>query len=207
PIERGIAIIEPPPAKPNCPARSLDGQVNGKHGQKSNACVYIVAGHQINPPHKEGAHGIQAELPSRPGRATESSTRTHRGKTKKKGGEGRTAQSRARGGRSPAGCEANDRAALRVTGSAKHRHSCAKNVCAIAFGVGRPVHLYATAKSLDFDIDYKGPLREFQSRGDLLRALHYTDSCPLFGQRAIAPPRSRCSTRQNVSPVRKTSIA
>src|SRR5262245_50461049 len=76
-IERGIAIIEPPPARPNCPARSLDGQVNGKDGQNSNACVYIVAGHQINPPHKEGAHGIQAELPARPRGATEGNTRTH----------------------------------------------------------------------------------------------------------------------------------
>src|SRR5215475_4433408 len=33
---------------------------------------------------------------------------------------------------------------------------------------------YATAKSLGFDIDYKRLLREFQSRGDLLRALYYT---------------------------------
>src|SRR5260370_41088545 len=36
-MERGIEIIEPPPARPNCPARSLDGQVNGKDGQNSNA--------------------------------------------------------------------------------------------------------------------------------------------------------------------------
>jgi uncharacterized LabA/DUF88 family protein len=35
-------------------------------------------------------------------------------------------------------------------------------------------NLYATAKSLGFDIDYKRLLREFQSRGDLLRALYYT---------------------------------
>src|SRR5262249_7494422 len=85
------------------PARSQGGQITGKDGQNSNACVYIVAGHQINPPHKEGANGVQAELPSRPGRATEGSTRTHREKTKKKGGEACAAQSRARGGRSPAG--------------------------------------------------------------------------------------------------------
>src|SRR5262245_44686498 len=101
--EGGIAVIEPRPARPNCPARSLDGQINGKDGQNSNACVYIVAGHQINPPHKEGANGIQAELPSRPGRATEGGTRTHRGKTKKQGREGCAAQSRARGSRRPAG--------------------------------------------------------------------------------------------------------
>lgn len=35
-------------------------------------------------------------------------------------------------------------------------------------------NLYATAKSLGFDIDYKKLLREFQSRGYLLRALYYT---------------------------------
>jgi hypothetical protein len=35
-------------------------------------------------------------------------------------------------------------------------------------------NLYATAKSLGFDIDYTRLLREFQSRGDLLRAFFYT---------------------------------
>ena len=35
-------------------------------------------------------------------------------------------------------------------------------------------NLYATAKSLGFDIDYKSLLREFQSRGYLLRAFYYT---------------------------------
>jgi uncharacterized LabA/DUF88 family protein len=35
-------------------------------------------------------------------------------------------------------------------------------------------NLYATAKSLGFDIDYKRLLREFQTRGDLLRAFYYT---------------------------------
>ena len=35
-------------------------------------------------------------------------------------------------------------------------------------------NLYATAKSLGFDIDYKRLLREFQSRGYLLRAFYYT---------------------------------
>jgi len=35
-------------------------------------------------------------------------------------------------------------------------------------------NLYATAKSLGFDIDYKRLLGEFQSRGDLLRAFYYT---------------------------------
>src|SRR5215510_5091805 len=35
-------------------------------------------------------------------------------------------------------------------------------------------NLYATAKSLGFDIDYKRLLGEFQSRGYLLRAFYYT---------------------------------
>src|SRR5213596_4251175 len=35
-------------------------------------------------------------------------------------------------------------------------------------------NLYATAKALGFDIDYNRLLREFQSRGDLLRAFYYT---------------------------------
>jgi uncharacterized LabA/DUF88 family protein len=35
-------------------------------------------------------------------------------------------------------------------------------------------NLYATAKTLGFDIDYKRLLREFQSRGYLLRAFYFT---------------------------------
>jgi uncharacterized LabA/DUF88 family protein len=35
-------------------------------------------------------------------------------------------------------------------------------------------NLYATAKTLGFDVDYKRLLTEFQSRGMLLRALYYT---------------------------------
>jgi uncharacterized LabA/DUF88 family protein len=35
-------------------------------------------------------------------------------------------------------------------------------------------NLYATAKTLGFDIDYKCLLKEFQSRGTLLRAFYYT---------------------------------
>ena len=35
-------------------------------------------------------------------------------------------------------------------------------------------NLYTTAKSLGLDIDYKRLLREFQSRGHLLRAFYYT---------------------------------
>src|ERR1700688_2056853 len=35
-------------------------------------------------------------------------------------------------------------------------------------------NLYATAKTLGFDVDYKRLLREFQSRGTLLRAFYYT---------------------------------
>jgi uncharacterized LabA/DUF88 family protein len=35
-------------------------------------------------------------------------------------------------------------------------------------------NLYATAKALGFDIDYKRLLSEFQKRGELVRALYYT---------------------------------
>jgi len=35
-------------------------------------------------------------------------------------------------------------------------------------------NLYATSKSLGFDIDYRKLLKEFQSRGTLLRAFYYT---------------------------------
>ena len=35
-------------------------------------------------------------------------------------------------------------------------------------------NLYATAKTLGFDIDYKRLLKEFKSRGTLLRAFYYT---------------------------------
>ena len=35
-------------------------------------------------------------------------------------------------------------------------------------------NLYATAKSLGFDIDYKRLLREFQAKGTLIRAFYYT---------------------------------
>ena len=35
-------------------------------------------------------------------------------------------------------------------------------------------NLYASAKSLGFDIDYKRLLREFQGRGRLIRAYYYT---------------------------------
>src|ERR1700687_1181694 len=35
-------------------------------------------------------------------------------------------------------------------------------------------NLYATAKTLGFDIDYKRLLKEFQRRGTLLRAFYYT---------------------------------
>jgi uncharacterized LabA/DUF88 family protein len=35
-------------------------------------------------------------------------------------------------------------------------------------------NLYATAKALGFDVDYRRLLKEFQSRGTLLRAFYYT---------------------------------
>src|SRR6201994_4996505 len=35
-------------------------------------------------------------------------------------------------------------------------------------------NLYSTAKTIGFDIDYKRLLKEFQSRGELVRAFYYT---------------------------------
>jgi uncharacterized LabA/DUF88 family protein len=35
-------------------------------------------------------------------------------------------------------------------------------------------NLYATSKTLGFDMDYKRLLKEFQSRGDLVRAFYYS---------------------------------
>ena len=35
-------------------------------------------------------------------------------------------------------------------------------------------NLYATTKALGFDIDYKRLLKEFQTRGRLIRAFYYT---------------------------------
>ncbi len=35
-------------------------------------------------------------------------------------------------------------------------------------------NLYSTAKTIGFDIDYKRLLREFQARGELIRAFYYT---------------------------------
>jgi uncharacterized LabA/DUF88 family protein len=45
--------------------------------------------------------------------------------------------------------------------------------CRIAFFIDG-ANLYATAKTLGFDIDYKRLLKEFQDRGTLLRAFYYT---------------------------------
>jgi hypothetical protein len=68
-------------------------------------------------------------------------------------------------------------------------------------------NLYATAKTLGFDIDYKRLLKEFQSRGTLLRAFYYTaiiedqeyssirPSALPRANRAITPPNS-CSVRR-----------
>ena len=41
-------------------------------------------------------------------------------------------------------------------------------------------NLYATAKALNFDIDYKRLLREFQSKGRLIRAFYYTALVEVF---------------------------
>src|SRR4030088_1386166 len=56
-------------------------------------------------------------------------------------------------------------------------------------------NLYATAKTLGFDIDYKRLLKEFQSRGTLLRAFYYIaviqDGAP--DKRASLQNNRRCS--------------
>src|SRR5215467_4782760 len=48
-------------------------------------------------------------------------------------------------------------------------------------------NLYATAKSLGFDIDYKRLLREFHSRGYLIRAFYYTAVIEDQGYSSIRP--------------------
>jgi len=48
-------------------------------------------------------------------------------------------------------------------------------------------NLYATAKTLGFDIDYKRLLLEFQSRGTLVRAFYYTAIIEDQGYSSIRP--------------------
>lgn len=51
-------------------------------------------------------------------------------------------------------------------------------------------NLYATAKTLGFDIDYKRMLGEFQSRGALLRAFHLDPNqqrSTVMRKRAVCP--------------------
>jgi uncharacterized LabA/DUF88 family protein len=48
-------------------------------------------------------------------------------------------------------------------------------------------NLYATAKTLGFDIDYKRLLEEFQSRGTLLRAFFYTAIAEDQEYRSVRP--------------------
>src|SRR6185437_11922849 len=61
---------------------------------------------------------------------------------------------------------------LRIQTTREHRMSSATSDKIALFIDG--ANLYATAKTLGFDIDYKRLLREFQSRGNLLRAFYYT---------------------------------
>ena len=44
----------------------------------------------------------------------------------------------------------------------------------IALLITNGANLYATAKTLGFEIDFKRLLKEFQSRGTLVRAFYYT---------------------------------
>ena len=50
-------------------------------------------------------------------------------------------------------------------------------------------NLYATAKTLGFDIDYKRLLKEFHSRGTLIRAFYFT----AIATEAICFSHSSCS--------------
>ena len=79
-----------------------------------------------------------------------------------------------------------DRLQCAVHGSIRHTHGSSRSLNPlrdeeIMSGQAEKIalfidgaNLYATAKSLGFDIDYKRLLREFQSRGNLLRAFYYT---------------------------------
>ena len=49
-------------------------------------------------------------------------------------------------------------------------------------------NLYATAKTLGFDIDYKKLLREFQGKGRLIRAFYYTALIEDQEYSSIRPP-------------------
>ena len=49
-------------------------------------------------------------------------------------------------------------------------------------------NLYATAKALGFDIDYRRLLKEFQSHGVLLRAYYYTAVIEDQEYTSIRPP-------------------
>jgi uncharacterized LabA/DUF88 family protein len=49
------------------------------------------------------------------------------------------------------------------------------------------VNLYATAKTLGFDIDFKRLLKEFQSRGSLVRASYYTPITEVQENSSIRP--------------------
>src|SRR5665811_2116506 len=52
-------------------------------------------------------------------------------------------------------------------------------------------NLYATAKTLGFDIDYKRLLKEFQSRGTLVRAFYYTAIIEDQEYSSIRPPQGQ----------------
>src|SRR6185312_11507747 len=66
----------------------------------------------------------------------------------------------------PDACPSNPNRCARVIGSMTD----SANIALFIDGA----NLYATAKTLGFDIDYRRLLQEFQSRGMLLRAFYYT---------------------------------
>jgi len=71
-------------------------------------------------------------------------------------------------------------------------------------------NLYSTSKALGFDVDYRRLLKEFQSRGTLLRAFYfttiiedqeYTSVRPLsIGSTITASPSSPSSPRSSSTP-------
>lgn len=48
-------------------------------------------------------------------------------------------------------------------------------------------NLYAAAKSLGFDFDYKRLLKEFQTRGTVVRAFYYTAVIEIRNSRRSVP--------------------
>ena len=66
-------------------------------------------------------------------------------------------------------------------------------------------NLYATAKTLGFDIDYKRLLKEFHGRGTLLRAFYYTAIIEDQEYSSIRPIGSTTTATRSLRRPRKSS--